>query len=339
MTAVTTIIALPLVWTGPGARRQPPRRPVTLNELGELWLASRRNIKSSTRISYESQLRLQIGRFIGEQPIHLLTVDDMAELVAAMQEAGYTPITVRNAYTTAATVLDFGIRRGLLTVNPARLLPGRERPRVIRHPVHVLAPNEIAALLVTASEPYRTIIAIAIFAGLRSGEIRGLQFGDIDLENQRLHVRRQAQDGKLVPPKTLNAIRTVALLDPLADILERFRAGRSAAYPGDLLFVDKDKPLRAPRLCYALRRIASKAGIERHPDEPPLRFHDLRHTSASIMIAARADVAFIARQLGHATPATTLQIYAHLFDESANISRVRDYVNAQFADLHANGAR
>ena len=53
------------------------------------------------------------------------------------------------------------------------------------------------------------------------------------------------------------------------------------------------------------------------------------------MIAAKADIAFVARQLGHASPATTLNIYAHLFDEAANIDRVRDYVNGQFANLTA----
>jgi integrase len=302
-------------------------------ELGELWFSSHRQIKDSTRLSYESQLRLQIGRFIGDRRIDELTVDDMAAYVLAMELHGYTPVTIRNAFTTATTVLDYAIRRGLLTVNPARLLPGRERPRVVRHPVRVLTPNQISALLAAATEPYRTTIAIAIFAGLRSGEIRGLQWADIDLENQRLHVRRQAQEGKLVPPKTPNAVRTVALLDPLPAILERYRDHQPQTGPGDLLFTDKGKPLRGPRLCYTLRRTAARAGIEQHPDEPPLRFHDLRHTAASIMIAARADVAFVARQLGHATPATTLLIYTHLFDEAANISRVRDYINGHFATL------
>lgn len=67
-----------------------------------------------------------------------------------------------------------------------------------------------------------------------------------------------------------------------------------------------------------------------------LRFHDLRHTCASILIAARADLAFIARQLGHATPATTLLIYAHLFDEAANLTRVHDYVTDQFGTSLVN---
>jgi integrase len=314
------------------------RRSLVFRELGELWLSSHRQIKANTRVGYESQLRLQIGRFIGDRPIDELNVDDMAAFVVAMEQTGYEPYTIRNAYTTASTVLDYGIRLGHLTTNPARLLPGRERPRMTRHPVRILAPNEISQLLDHASDPYRTIFAIAIFAGLRSGELSGLQWRDIDLVNRRLHVRRQAQNGQLVPPKTDNAVRTVALLDPLPAILEEYRANQPSADPDRLLFIDKGKPLRAHRLLYTLRRTAKRAGIEQHPDEPPIRLHDLRHTCASIMIAARADVAFIARQLGHATPATTLQIYSHLFDEVANIDRVRDYVNGQFAGLSPGGS-
>ena len=170
--------------------------------------------------------------------------------VAEMEETGYTPVTIRNAYTTVTTVLDFAIRHGLLTANTARLLPGRERPRVTRNPTPTLAMNEISALLATAREPWRTIFAIAIFAGLRTGEIRGLQWQDIDLHNKRLRVRRQASPGgALVSPKTDNSVRDVALLDPLPEILASYRACQPSAAPGELLFTDKNKPLRGPRLC------------------------------------------------------------------------------------------
>ena len=238
------------------------------------------------------------------------------------------------AITTA--VLDYAVRYQLITANPARQLPARERPRVIRRPACTLTPNEIGALLAAAREPYRTIFTVAIFAGLRSGEIRGLQWHDIDLANRRLHIRRQAQNGRLVPPKTSSAVRDVALIDPLPNTLERYRARRPPLSGGSLLFLDKGAPLRSPRLCYALRRTAARAGLEQSPEDPLLRFHDLRHTYASILIAARADVAFIARQLGHATPATTLLIYAHLFDEAANLTRVDDYVAHQFGALRVN---
>ena len=102
-----------------------------------------------------------------------------------------------------------------------------------------------------------------------------------------------------------------------------------------LLFIDKGKPLRAARLCYTLRKTAERAGCDRAPEDPPLRFHDLRHSAASIMIAAGADIAFVARQLGHASPAITLSTYAHLLDEASNIDRVSRYVTGTFITLEA----
>ena len=312
-----------------------PDTPTSFNDLAEQWLSTRRDLKSSTRVSYQIKITNQLGPSIGHIEATELGVDDLTALTLRMEETNYAPRTIRDALTIAKTILDFGQRRGLLSANPARLLSARERPRITRYRARVLAPNEIAALLGAAHEPYRTIIAVAVFAGLRSGEVAGLQWGDVDLANQRLHVRRQAHLGKLVPPKTTNSVRTVALLGPLAAILGSYRDSLPSADPADLLFTDKGRPLRTPRLCYTLRRIADRAGIVQHPDEPPLRFHDCRHTAASIMIAGRADIAFVARQLGHASPATTLGIYAHLFDEASNLGRVGEYVNGQFAGLAA----
>lgn len=211
-------------------------------------LASHHRVKHSTRVGYAIKLRRAVTCHIGDRPLVSLTVDDMAELMLRMEEAGYEPITIRDAFAITSAVLDYAVRNHLITANPARQLPARERPRVNRRPARTLTPNEIAALLAAAREPYRTIFAIGIFAGLRSGEIRGLQWRDIDLANRPLHIRRQAQDGQLVPPKTPNAVRDVALLDPLPDALERYRSRGPQLSPSSLLFFDKGKPLRAPRL-------------------------------------------------------------------------------------------
>ena len=85
----------------------------------------------------------------------------------------YGAVTIRFAFTTVKAVLDFGVRQGVVASNQARLLPGRDRPRVSKRKTRPLSPLEISRLLQAAREPYRTIFAIGIFAGLRSGEIRG----------------------------------------------------------------------------------------------------------------------------------------------------------------------
>lgn len=332
MTALTTVShagAKSPLSAAPGESGE----PLTFSELGELWLPTQRHIKASTRAGYECMLRLQISRFIGDRPVRELSVADMQDLVAGMENAGYQPSTIAVGYGLTTTVLDDAVRQGLLASNPARLLRARERPKVTPHPIRILSPSEISRLLAASGEPYRTVFAVAIFAGLRSGEVRGLQWQDLDFENGYLRVRRQAQRGSLVPPKTPSAVRAVVLVDPLPTILSNYQANQDDTGPERLLFSTDGKLFLGDRLNDQLRRTLERSRIPQHPGEPPLRFHDLRHACASILIAARADVAFVARQLGHASPATTLRIYAHLFDEAANIDRVRSYVNGHFANL------
>lgn len=306
-----------------------PGAAATFADLAELWLRSNRHIKTSSRRTYEIQLRCQIHPHIGSHNAATLTTEQIANLVWSLADSGYSPVTIQNAYLLVKAVLDHGIRQQLLNTNPAALLPARERPRIGKSRARTLNAAEINALLRTAREPYKTIFTLAIFSGLRSGEVRGLQWHDIDFANDRIQVRRQAQNGQLVPPKTANAARTVALLEPLKHALAIYKATQDARGSGsnsDLLFQANGKPFRSARLWYTLRATAERAGIQQHPDEPPLRFHDLRHTCASILIASRADIAFIAQQLGHASPATTLQTYAHLFDERGNLRRVHTYI-------------
>ena len=279
--------------------------------------------------------RQRVYRWLGDRVVESLTVDDLSEFVWGMEEMGYPPVTIQNAYTLAKTILDLAVRRQLIRTNPARLLPGRERPRVTRHVARVLATGEIDALPSPGQGALPDDVRVAIFAGLRSGEVSGLQWHDIDLQNNACTSAAKPKRASSYRPKP----RTRFGASPCSTPCPRSRTlpgNPEPPRPDNLLFIDKDKPLRAPRLWYWLRCTAKRAGIEQHPDEPPLRFHDLRHTAASIMIAARADVSFVARQLGHATPATTLLIYAHLFDEAANVDRVRDYVNGQFAGLSAD---
>ena len=208
--------------------RSPGPSELTFRELAEQWLGSRRNIKPVSREKYRIMFRSQINPWLGEFPVRSLTPDGLSDYVWAMHEAGYGAVTIRFAFTTVKAVLDFGVRQGVVASNQARLLPGRDRPRVSKRNTRPLSPLEISRLLQAAREPYKTIFAIGIFAGLRSGEIRGLKWCDIDFDNNRIHVRRQAQLDQLVPPKTMNAYREVALLEPLPALLASWKASRVA---------------------------------------------------------------------------------------------------------------
>jgi integrase len=217
----------------------------------------------------------------------------MAGLIRQMEDAGYGATTIRDAFSITRSVLDHAVGHGVIAANPAKLLPSRELPRAICKRTRALSAHEIVALLNAAVEPYRTMFMVGIFAGLRSGELRGLQRHDIDIPNGLISVRRQAQDGELVPPKTPSSTRNVSIDDPLLGALERFLAREPELPPSSLLFPDKGRPVRAPRLLYQLRKTATRAGVKQAPEQP-LSFHELRHAYASILIAANTDPAYVA---------------------------------------------
>jgi cellulose synthase/poly-beta-1,6-N-acetylglucosamine synthase-like glycosyltransferase/integrase len=182
-------------------------------------------------------------------------------------------------------------------------------------PVRFLDAEEIEALLATAEEPYRTLFATGLFAGLRSGEARGLQRLDINPSTKRLFVRWRVDNGALVALQRPAAVRSVVMLDPLPSILADYCATYVPDAPEGALFMQNGEFVSASRLQAALQRTAMQAGIELPQNQ--LRFRDLRHTCASKMIGAHSDVAFIASQLGHASPRRTSRIYASLFEMAA----------------------
>jgi integrase len=151
------------------------------------------------------------------------------------------------------------------------------------------------------------MIQVAIFTGMRQGEILGLQWGDIDWSGRQIHVRRAWKEGAFTEPKTRNSIRRVDFPEFLVLELKKWRL---QCPKGDLDLVfpsETGNPISHANLLQrgsypALRR----AGLRK------IRFHDLRHTFASLMIANGEDIVRVSRLLGHASPNITLSIYSHM---------------------------
>lgn len=184
---------------------------------------------------------------------------------------------------------------------------------------NVLAPNEVAALIEAAelsrrngkgkliTNNYRLLIKTAVFTGIRSGELRGLQWGDVDWNSRQIYVRRAWKEGVFYPPKTKASLRRIDLPEFLVNELREWRlACPKGEY--DLIFPNlAGNPISSTNLLQrgfypALRR----AGLRK------IRFHDLRHTFASLLIANGEDIVRVSRLLGHASPTITLKIYSHM---------------------------
>jgi integrase len=234
-------------------------------------------------------------------------------------------------------IFDFAISEDWARKNPVRLLTTDQRPHGPVTRRRTLEPFEIAALLRAASRArskvtdYAVFFLVAIFTGLRLGELLGLVWGNVDLREGLIRVRAQrTRYDEVGIPKTDNAIRDVVLAPKVVAALRTYRVHqlkRGLAGAADRVFPIEDSTVRV-----VLKTTLKRARIR--PER--LTFHSFRHTYASLMIASRSvDSVFISRQMGHSSPAVTWEIYAHEFDRAAHAEAAKAALDSELGKILA----
>jgi len=201
-------------------------------------------------------------------------------------------------------------------------------PRVSHQEMRVLNPAEIEKLLVVLDDhPMRVPVIVALATGLRRGELLALRWSDVDISHRKLTVTRsleQTKDGVTVKePKTPHSRRTISLpewvITPLkmhhVDQERRELVSTHALNEGDFVFPNEDGEMWSPDRFTSLYRSAVRGS-----DFQDLRFHDLRHTHATVMLLANVHPKVVSGRLGHSTVAITLNTYSHVLpsmDEEA----------------------
>lgn len=155
------------------------------------------------------------------------------------------------------------------------------------------------------------LLLTAVTTGARRGELLGLRWNDVDRERNRLWVRRSSgRNGEVLDPKTRRSVRAIAITPTLARVLRDHRMASRFKAPDDYVFASgRATPLDGRNVSRMFSVTLKRAGL------PLIRFHDLRHTFASLLIAQGAHAKFISEQLGHASSQITLDRYGHLFDQ------------------------
>lgn len=312
------------------AQPQPNRRPFqpeqaavpTVSQFVNSWLASQQHLRATTRATYSSWLRSHVEPLLGDLPLNRVGDAEAREFVSALRTRVGRG-TCCNIVGFVRAALDEACVQGYLVRNPSRSLPRWMRPGRSAPPRRILTNGEVHALFATASQPWkRALYSTCLYAGLRSGEARGLRWCDVDFAAERIRVRQQAlSNGHLGQLKTDCSERDVVLYPHLADDLASHRAQATPNERTLVFATSEGAPLTTWAFLYNLRRDAELAAI-RHTTP-----HDLRRTFGSILIAAGADITYVQRQMGHSSPAITLNCYAGLFDEARNIDTVTNYLN------------
>ena len=276
------------------------------------WLATcSSTLRPTTLSTYSSLVRRHVNPRIGAAQLGRLTPITIQQMYTDLTADEVSPRTRQAVHAVLRRALGEAVNLGMLSDNPAARV---KRPRVPRVEVRALDTHDVRRLLDAAEgDPYEALYILAVTAGLRQGELFGLKWKDVDTRRRALSVRRSIVDAGgyrgVAEPKTAAGRRRVELSDLAVNALREHR-GRCKAtpHPEGWVFTDtRGGPLRRSNF---LRRqwapLLARAGLE------GVRFHDLRHTSASLLLAAGVHPKIVQERLGHATVGITLDTYSHV---------------------------
>ncbi len=229
-----------------------------------------------------------------------------------MSQEGLSPSRIRQAHQCLSAILEQAVDDGIIGRNPARRV---ELPRLAQPEHRFLTAEQVARLAEAMPDRQsRTIVYVLAYGGLRWGELAAVRRSRIDVLRRRIEVTEASTEvaGRLVfgTPKSHTG-RTIYLPGFVAEMLGQ-HLGDVNDRPDALVFTSpQGDALRSSNM---RRRIWDRACAAAGDDVADITPHDLRHTCASLMRAAGADVKAIQQQLGHRNATVTLDIYTHLFE-------------------------
>jgi integrase len=295
--------------------------------LGDWLERSRLRVRPSTWDRYADVVRVHIVPELGKVRLERLTSDQVQRLCLGVHERGRAPRTVAMVRAVLRTALNDAMRRRLVAHNAAEYV---DLPRVVSQPVPAMTPTGAEAVLVAVSgHRISSLVEVALATGLRQGELLGLQWPDVDFDGNRLSVRWALQlvNGSpiLVEPKTRQSRRTLPLTPGAVAALraqrqrqreDRLRAGARWRGGEDFVFTTvTGGPVGGVELTRAFKRVLVAAGL------PPMRWHDLRHGTASLLIAQGVELRVVMEVLGHSTISLTANTYAHVSEAMLGTAR------------------
>ena len=306
-----------------GQATEPSR--ITLAELAERWLqdVAAIRVQASTMASYEPLLRRHVIPDLGPMKIGKVRSQDLQRYYGRLlkegradgKPGGLSPRSVRAIHGLLREIFGQAVRWGMLPVNPADFAdPPEDTAGEMR-----FWTAEEAGRFLAAIDGHRlwALWLLAIVTGLRQGELLGLRWTDVDLETGALAVRQAMKRGKgekYGPPKSKQSRRVISLAQDAVGALrahailqkrERLMAGPKWRDAG-LVFTTQRGTALSPR-----NVLRSHVALCKKADVPAIRFHDLRHTHATILFGEGADAKTVQTRLGHHTASFTLQKYVH----------------------------
>jgi integrase len=309
-------------YTGKGSR-------ILLSEFLQQWLSIKENsVKKTTWTLYEITIRVHIEPILGEIRICDLEPSDIQNLYLLKKEQGIGNRSILVMHTIINNSLKTAVKSGVLISNPAKSVSA---PRYSSPEMDFYSEHEITQLLLAVKETsLEALIQLAITTGMRQSEILALKWSDMDWDRSTLTIQRQllrkyencnyysslkTSAGRRTISLGLNTIQTLKEHHK-RQITEKDKMGDQWDQ-NDLLFPSLNgKPIHQRNLVRKFKKVLNESGLRE------IRFHDLRHTAASLMLNHGVPTIIVSKRLGHSKVSITLDTYGHLLpgmqQETAN---------------------
>lgn len=298
---------------------------MTLEEWLKIWTEEYLpDIKPSAKERYEMDIRRHINPQLGSTKLSALTAPKLQKMLRKNQEDGLSPKSIKNLHGVIHKALEKAYILGYIKRNVSN---DCELPRMEKKEMHTITDENLQHFMEALQddrEEYRYLFFVAIYTGMRQGELMGLTWDAVDFKRGTITVNKQLQrerhkDGKYLLQSTKTGrSRTFVPAEAVMETLKRvrlqqiewqLRCGEAWQNTLNLVFTNETgKHLSKATVCNHFKRMVRRLGMN------DVRFHDMRHTYATLALQNQIDIKTVSSTLGHSTVAFTMDVYAHVSD-------------------------